>query len=470
MSEAAVLISGLDTLPSAAGVPASPAGTAPGSGFAGVLSQSMQGADGVESPPPPPPAAAVPAETRGEDSPQSGNPLPLNVAKVEGDGDAVLTEAVSWVSVPVLDALETGLPVTSSPLPASSADVAGLRPGGLTQPTDIAALPAAASPSNSGPTVTIPSTNPLPAVAGTVPSATLEPAAASSAASSATLAAAPPAAGALPPMPALETQAAGRESLQPDWLAMRMAKAGGLDQRPAVTQAASLNRQDRKDAAGGEDFLQMLGIRPASTAAVAVPSGADGGRSMMPFLPERFLGEGQTANLSALSAGTDTSSTSAFSMMSPAASAPGSGALPTVSVATPVGQGNWSQDIGQRVTWLANQEIRTAQIQLNPQHLGPVEVRISYGQEQQLSVSFIAHHPQAREALDAMLPRLREMFDAQGLNLADVSVSQESFTERRRAAYANPAKGFGGAGLALEETDIPPSMMMRAEGLFDAYA
>ncbi len=105
----------------------------------------------------------------------------------------------------------------------------------------------------------------------------------------------------------------------------------------------------------------------------------------------------------------------------------GPGSLPGLPVNTPMGQPGWSAELGQRMVWLANQEIREAQIQLNPRHLGPIDVRIVYSDSQQLSVSFTAQNPAAREALDAALPRLREMFEQQGLNLADASVSQESF-------------------------------------------
>jgi len=88
----------------------------------------------------------------------------------------------------------------------------------------------------------------------------------------------------------------------------------------------------------------------------------------------------------------------------------GSGFMPTMSVATPVGQAGWATEMGQRVAWLAQGELREAQLQLHPRSLGPVEVRIAYGHEQQLNVSFSAANPLAREALDAALPRLREVY------------------------------------------------------------
>lgn len=470
MSDAAVIVPGLDTLSVASGAPAAAAGAAPGGGFAGVLAERMQGAHGADNPPPTAAQGAVPAAGRGEASPPMGKPLP--VEPVTADGEPTFLAALPLETVPAVG-VESGLSVTLSPLPVSAAGVVGIHPNGQTQATeDSAALPLTPSRSNSALTVTspvtTPVTNPLPSVAANVASATHESAAASSVAP----VGAPLEATAANPLQAVEAHAASRESRLPDWQALRMARAAGLDSRPAVAQAMSLNKQDGADSGDSQDFLQLLGMRPIANTAATLPANADGGRPLMSFMAERFPGEGQMASLSTLLSGTEVDAAGAFSStLARTTASPGIAALPTLSVASPVGQGSWSQDMGQRVTWLANQEIREAQIQLNPRHLGPVEVRIAFGQEQQLNVSFVAHHPQAREALDAMLPRLREMFDSQGLNLANVNVSQESFTERRRDYSTNPnaPRGYAGAGDAIDELDIPPPIAM-ATGLFDAYA
>ena len=157
----------------------------------------------------------------------------------------------------------------------------------------------------------------------------------------------------------------------------------------------------------------------------------------------------------------------------------GTGIPPTVNVATPVGQQGWSHEMAQRVTWLARAELREAQLQLHPRSLGPVEVRIAFGPEQQLHVSFSAVNPLAREALDSALPRLREMFEQQGLNLADANVSQESFAEqqRRHDSSAEQTGGYAVAtsnavepGYAASENDPEHSPIHLGQGMLDAYA
>lgn len=86
----------------------------------------------------------------------------------------------------------------------------------------------------------------------------------------------------------------------------------------------------------------------------------------------------------------------------------------------------WSNEMGQRMLWFVQQDIQQAQLQINPKHLGPLDIKISVGQDQQVNVSFLTQTGTVKEALDAALPRLREMFEQQGLNLGNVDISQQS--------------------------------------------
>jgi flagellar hook-length control protein FliK len=57
--------------------------------------------------------------------------------------------------------------------------------------------------------------------------------------------------------------------------------------------------------------------------------------------------------------------------------------------------------------------------------LGPVEVRIDV-RDGATSVWFGAAHPDTRSALEQSLPRLRELFAASGLLLADAGVARDA--------------------------------------------
>jgi len=107
-------------------------------------------------------------------------------------------------------------------------------------------------------------------------------------------------------------------------------------------------------------------------------------------------------------------------------------AIPTVSVDVPVQQGNWDQALGERIQWLMGQRQQGAQIRLNPAHLGPMEVRIQM-QHDQASIHFTSAHAVVREALEAALPRLRDMFQSAGVELLNVDVSGQSPAHQQSA-------------------------------------
>ncbi len=122
-----------------------------------------------------------------------------------------------------------------------------------------------------------------------------------------------------------------------------------------------------------------------------------------------------------------------------------------MSIAVPLQQSGWDQAMGERVVWMARNNLQQAQIHLNPRELGPIEIKIQVHNDQ-THVNFVAHHATTRDAIEAALPRLREMLGEQGLNLGQADVSQHSFGDnQRQAAVADQRNGLGGnAGGELE--------------------
>lgn len=86
----------------------------------------------------------------------------------------------------------------------------------------------------------------------------------------------------------------------------------------------------------------------------------------------------------------------------------------------------FTQGLGQRLMVMSEDGIQSARLKLHPEHLGTLDVRIRV-EHDTAQVWFTAHHGQAREALEAALPRLKEMFAQQGMNLiqADVGSGHE---------------------------------------------
>jgi len=154
-------------------------------------------------------------------------------------------------------------------------------------------------------------------------------------------------------------------------------------------------------------------------------------------------------------------------------SAPAASALPTLGVSTPLAQGGWDQAVGERIQWMVNQKMQGARFRLNPAQLGPMEVRIQV-QNDQASIQFSSAHSMVREALEAALPRLRDMFDASGIELVDVDVSGQSFAggQRARSEDGTVLRGMrvinGGSG-AETVLETPVSWLLE-NGRLDLFA
>lgn len=160
------------------------------------------------------------------------------------------------------------------------------------------------------------------------------------------------------------------------------------------------------------------------------------------------------------------------------AAATSSPALPSTVLSAPFGQTGWDQAVGERIQWMMGQKLQGAQVKLNPAHLGPMEVRVQMNNDQ-ASVHFTAAHGVVREALEQALPRLREMFEASGVELVDVDISGQSFAEQqamRDEGGSGFGRGAGGDGQPMEaQADQPdvvegPLNTVRIAGRVDLFA
>ncbi len=103
-------------------------------------------------------------------------------------------------------------------------------------------------------------------------------------------------------------------------------------------------------------------------------------------------------------------------------------ALPSLDIQPSIQSKAWSRVLSSRVVWMASEGVQQATLRLNPANLGPVEVRL-HVQNEQANVTFIAQNAATRDALEQALPRLRESFVENGLDLADADVSDQASHE-----------------------------------------
>jgi hypothetical protein len=108
-------------------------------------------------------------------------------------------------------------------------------------------------------------------------------------------------------------------------------------------------------------------------------------------------------------------------------------------ITKPLTHPDWSKELGEQIVWMSTKALSAAEIRLNPAHLGPISVRIDVNQDQ-ATVMFTAQHAGVKEAIDASIPKLREMLATQQLNLVNVTISQNSTSDQGRSHYQNFSK------------------------------
>lgn len=90
-----------------------------------------------------------------------------------------------------------------------------------------------------------------------------------------------------------------------------------------------------------------------------------------------------------------------------------------------VGATGWSEAMGQRIVMMASEHVQQAEIRLNPEGLGPLQVVLSL-EKGAADIQFLAHDAQVREALQAALPKLQDMLSNAGFSLDKVSIDAGS--------------------------------------------
>ncbi|WP_428606172.1 flagellar hook-length control protein FliK [Sedimenticola sp.] len=153
------------------------------------------------------------------------------------------------------------------------------------------------------------------------------------------------------------------------------------------------------------------------------------------------------------------------------------GAAP-LSIPIPVGDKGWDNVLSNRIMWMVGNQMQQASLQVTPRHLGPIDIQVSL-QHDQTSVSFVAHNAAAKDALESAIPRLREMFADNNMQLINVDVGQRDTGGQKSAAdmFGQTDSGGSSAGSGWHggEADSTLSEMesvrvVVSTGLVDDYA
>lgn len=147
-------------------------------------------------------------------------------------------------------------------------------------------------------------------------------------------------------------------------------------------------------------------------------------------------------------------------------------------IAPRVGNPGWDQALGQRVVYMAGANQQTASLTLNPPDLGPLQVVLTISNDQ-TSASFTAAQPEVRQALEAAMPKLREMMSEAGIQLGSATVStsmpnqqqsQQQSTPGEQSRSGTQSGQFEVNGLDTSGKTVKTTIVHDALGLVDTFA
>src|SRR5690606_20155728 len=284
-----------------------------------------------------------------------------------------------------------------------------------------------------------------------------------------------------PALPPADPASDGPGSLAGQMLALLgiTVPGAGADPEPAPPRATGALAPRAAQVTGGMPVLPGL-AQPAAAAELAatVVGNAAGSASSaasgdaLPSTAQPFTAL-DALETSALETGRDTSATQAAAQPAVQARAPAP-ALPPA-LAAPLSMpadpdGGFDDGLGARIGWMAGQQLGRAEIRLNPEQLGVIDLRLELDGNR-VSVELASASQDVRQALEASLVRLREMLAQQGLDLARADVG--SGRREDGGGQGAPANGLpvGGSAESAEHATEPAALVtLRRHGLLDEYA
>ena len=151
--------------------------------------------------------------------------------------------------------------------------------------------------------------------------------------------------------------------------------------------------------------------------------------------------------------------------------------VPADKIAARVGTPGWDNQVGQKIIWMVAGKEQTASLTLNPPDMGPMQVVLSVTNDH-ATVTFTAAQPEVRQALEAAMPKLRDMLGESGIALGQATVNAGT-PDGRQAQQGGQPRGQAGAtrlangGADAEPVSLAPARQGRAaggNGMVDTFA
>src|SRR5450830_34469 len=226
------------------------------------------------------------------------------------------------------------------------------------------------------------------------------------------------------------------------------------------------------------DFADSLGQAQGKSTAT-LPAGAQAGKAdtgkLAIDLQAAAAGKNATPVAEALLKEAPADISKLAAQLQPAAlqQAAAAAAVPADKLAGRVGTPAWDQQLGQKVVWMAAGGDQSATLTLNPPDLGPLKVVLTVTNDQ-ANAAFMSAQPEVRQALEAAMPRLREMMGEAGIAFGNATVSagtQEQQNQGNRETASDGRRGSNGqsgGNLTGGEIAIAPATASRSRASLSA--
>ena len=136
-----------------------------------------------------------------------------------------------------------------------------------------------------------------------------------------------------------------------------------------------------------------------------------------------------------------------------------------------MGGEHFDADVAQGIEYMVEHKLQSARIRISPQQLGMIEVELRLDGDR-VHANFSSAHADVRQALHDSLPRLRELLDANGLQMGQAAVGQGSSgpgTDGRDGQRPATAMGHGATDTEPSPAAAAPQVW-RHNRLLDTYA
>ena len=151
---------------------------------------------------------------------------------------------------------------------------------------------------------------------------------------------------------------------------------------------------------------------------------------------------------------------------------PASQAVWAATVPAHMGSPDWGQAMNQQVLLAAQGQQQFATLHLNPPQLGPLEVHLQM-HDGQIQAQFVSAHAVVRQAVEAALPQLRDVFAGAGLSLGQTSVGTQGGQGDRQQARSQRGTSGSSAIADIAAGGVPGTSAAQVlrwqQGLVNTY-